>query len=313
MEHVCAVQNGAAKCWGRNFNGQLGKNDTIFTKTPTPVLGLDAAVTSISCGPSGTCAVAENGTAFCWGINDRFQTGDGVNDTSNRLSPVRVAGLINVDAISCGAYHTCATVNGSTATYCWGWNRDGNLGNSTLPLDSNQMYPVQMNPDFAQAGTVTSLSAGYFYTCAVDSAGAVNCVGANYHGQLGVVPVGPDRLTMGPVIGLPTGGAQMVSAQASALSPVCAVMNNGEAYCWGRFVESTIGNGTLAISTEPHPVRVFGDANHHKIALGYTSTCSIRGPNKEVWCWGYNQDGQLGNGSVGAGAAVFPQPVFDAP
>ena len=84
-DHTCALfDNGAVKCWGLNYYGQLGlRNTTNANKPmllPVPVDG--ARATAISAGARHTCALFENGAVKCWGYNAIGQLGLG--DTNNR-------------------------------------------------------------------------------------------------------------------------------------------------------------------------------------------------------------------------------------
>jgi alpha-tubulin suppressor-like RCC1 family protein len=90
--HSCAVTNaGAAKCWGRNVNGELGDGSTTDRHTDVDVSGLAAGVTAVAGGEHHTCAVLASGVAQCWGLNDRGQLGDGT--VAERHEPVDVVGF----------------------------------------------------------------------------------------------------------------------------------------------------------------------------------------------------------------------------
>jgi hypothetical protein len=133
--HTCGISNDAVYCWGSNSAGQMGNGSTSFTPvfTPVPTLGVLGSAFHLAAGGSHTCAatlgldnVAE---AYCWGLNDHGQLGDGTTD--NRTSGTLVAGGIAFATITAGAAHTCATqVTG--ASYCWGWNYLGRLGNGSF-------------------------------------------------------------------------------------------------------------------------------------------------------------------------------------
>ena len=56
-----------------------------------------------------TCAILDNGTLMCWGLNNRGQIGDGT--TTNAHTPVLVdlGSGTTVTEVSNGFRHTCAT------------------------------------------------------------------------------------------------------------------------------------------------------------------------------------------------------------
>ena len=80
--HTCAiVADGAVKCWGSDYSGQLGDGGTnTFQSTPVSVEGLDgvaASAIALSAGSSHPCAVLDTGAVKCWGDDNTGQIGDG--------------------------------------------------------------------------------------------------------------------------------------------------------------------------------------------------------------------------------------------
>ena len=183
--HTCGVTaDRTLYCWGANTWGQLGA-------TTTDICGEGAAVTpcsltplqvssnigfvQVALGPSGTCGIASDGTAYCWGLNSKGQLGDGTE--SDRSVPTPVALDLALASISQGDGHTCGiTVDGPT--YCWGWNYRGKLGDGT---SQSSLVPSLV----ATSAFFETLSAGYYHTCAIDRAGTMYCWGSNQSGQLG--------------------------------------------------------------------------------------------------------------------------------
>lgn len=124
--HMCAVQDGAAKCWGLNSKGQLGNNSTSGGPTPVVVQGLGTGVAAVTANGYHSCALTVAGGVKCWGANDKGQLGNPVAVESH--VPVDVTGLTSgVKAITAGGYHTCAVL-AIGKVKCWGLNDVGQLG-----------------------------------------------------------------------------------------------------------------------------------------------------------------------------------------
>lgn len=177
MYHTCALtSDGGAKCWGRNWYGQLGDGTTTSRTTLADVTGLTSGVAALAAGEDHTCALTTSGGVKCWGRNWAGQLGDGT--TENRLTPVDVSGLTSgVVALTADSSHTCAaTVSGGAK--CWGANNYGQLGDGTT---SNRNVPVDVS---GLASGAAALAAGWGHTCAVMASGGAKCWGANNYGQL---------------------------------------------------------------------------------------------------------------------------------
>jgi alpha-tubulin suppressor-like RCC1 family protein len=133
----------------------------------------------VSAGGDHTCARTTGGAAYCWGDSRYGQLGNGTTVFSNSdASPTAVLGGHSFAALSStGFSHTCA-FTGSGATYCWGHNAYGQLGNGTT-TDASTPASVSGGLSFA------ALSAGGDHTCGRTTSGSVYCWGFNPSGQLG--------------------------------------------------------------------------------------------------------------------------------
>ncbi len=280
--HTCALVGGSVKCWGDNGGGQLGDGTTTRSLTPIQVSGLTSGVTAVATGNFHTCAIATGGAVKCWGVNTTGQLGDGT--VTQRLTPVAVTGLgSGVIAIAAGQNHTCALTSGG-AVKCWGANSFGQLGDNT---QTQRLTPTSVS---GLPSGVIAITAGLTHTCAVTSAGAVKCWGANANGQLGDNST-TQRLTPTSVSGL-TAGATVVDAGSSH---TCALVSGG-VKCWGLNANGQLGDNTQ--TQRLTPVDVVGLASGvTAIAAGSAHTCA-RLATTGMQCWGLNQDGELGDSTL---------------
>ncbi|MBN2116321.1 MAG: hypothetical protein JW730_07115 [Anaerolineales bacterium] len=238
-------------------------------------------VTAINARSGQTCAITSSGGLKCWGWNGYGQLGDGT--TTQRSTPVDVSGLTSdVTAIALGYYHTCA-VTSSGGVKCWGQNTSGKLGDGTT---NQRTTPV----DVVGLSDVMALAAGGGHTCAVTSSGGVKCWGSNYDGQLGDGTT-TDRLTPVNVSGLSSG----VVALAASGSSTCALTSSGGVKCWGHNSDGQLGDGTT--TDRLTPVDVSGLTSEvTAITAGAGHMCALTDAGG-VKCWGWNNMGQLGDGS----------------
>jgi alpha-tubulin suppressor-like RCC1 family protein len=177
--------------------------------------------------------------------------------------------------------HSCARSEGGTV-WCWGNNEAGQVGEGTSP----KKLPQEVT---ALGGGATEIAAGGQHTCALQG-GAVWCWGSNEHGQLGNGQVGTPEPTPQQV---DLGGATAVEI-AIGFHHGCARKQDDTVSCWGRNDHGQLGN---ASTTSPLPIAVdvSGLAGVAKLSAGTGHTCALK-TDETVWCWGRNDDGQLGNG-----------------
>jgi len=285
---TCALTvDGRVECWGDNQFGQLGDGTQETRLTPVGVGGLGDGVAMITVGRWHACALTAAGGVMCWGANASGQLGDGTTgDDSNkmRLLPVSVAGLsAGVIAISAGGGTTCA-LTAERHVRCWGDNSSGQLGDGT---QKQRLTPVDV---IGLGGSVAEIATSGSHTCALMDGGGVKCWGQDGSGQLGS---GNEhrRLTPVGVVGLDANIANI----AAGPFHTCAATREGEGRCWGANGDGQLGDGTHELRLDPVEA---GGLNRRidMLAPGRRHTCALT-RNKEVWCWGANTRGQLGDGT----------------
>lgn len=264
----------------------LGLSGTSYPVFANPTLGT---------GISHTCTLTVQHTVKCWGSNQQGQLGDGTKNPHSVASIVENSPTHTLVVVG-GTSHSCA-LDGDGTVKCWGLNKDGQAGDGT-----NQTYKtslvsvVGLGPD-TNAGQVRASAIASFgnHTCAIIVDGTVRCWGNNSNGQLGDGSSNNIRNT--PVI---VPGLTGVLAITAGEKHSCALKSSGQVWCWGNNADGQLGDGTSTQRTAP--VQVITLTNAVAIAAGSYHTCAIVGnASKDVYCWGKNDMGQIGNGSAGGG------------
>lgn len=279
-EHTCAVKmDGSAWCWGDNTSGQLGDGTNTLRNRPTAISSLASGVVGIAAGGAHTCAVKTDGTIWCWGENEFGQLGNSL--TTDRNTPGQVTFAHQAASVVAGGAHTCV-LNTQGEVWCWGANGHGQVGTT-----ASTMIPTPNT--VSGLSNVASLAAGGSHTCAVLNDGAALCWGYNASGQVGNNST-IDRSSPTPVTGLSSGVAAIVAGG----SHTCALKTDLTIWCWGENGRGQLGDNNVV--DRLIPVRVSGlGAVGARLAGGGSHTCAGL-TSGEVWCWGENSSGQLGDG-----------------
>ena len=332
--HTCALVSTSVRCWGYNFYGQLGAYQPQST-IPVTVTALQGA-TRVTTGDGHACALVDvpDGTPpdpVCWGNNANGELGAQlVPSPANSTIPVDVHDAADAALLSAGNGHTCLLPSGSGVGECWGRNTQGQLGNNS---NTSTDAPVAVTT----LTGITQLSAGgalvsgteVGHTCARVSGSSAYCWGENGSGQLGdetasdrdePVQVRSDHdddhlNTPDPPITDPEDLTDAVEVSAGG-SHSCARLGSGRVRCWGANSSGQLGDGTT--TSRAYAVTADRDADEPEedesdfhfdpldkvfaVAAGGSHSCALRNPDAtpidEVWCWGANGDGQLGDGST---------------
>ena len=314
--HACAMMaDGSVQCWGSNSLGELGDQTTYQRSTAAPVhafpcrpatcasLGVTSGTVSNGCGGTlqcgaapprlaeglnFSCAVRPTGAVQCWGRNNYGQLGDGT--TTNRFAPVSVAGISNAVGVTAGESHACAVL-ATGQLRCWGRNNYGQIGDGTT---STRLAPV------AVSGITDAIqvSAGRLHTCARLTDGTARCWGHNGNYKLGDRTT-TTRTTPVNVLGLEPylGVVDIVAGNVHT----CALLSGGTVRCWGSNTNGQIGHGgtTTSPANNSTPQLVDNISSVVELVAGSRGwhNCA-RLANGQVWCWGRNSNGQIGDNTI---------------
>jgi filamentous hemagglutinin family protein len=262
----------------------------------------------IASGYDHTVALTDDGYVFSWGSNVYGQLGDGT--TNDGLMPVQVLSggqgggtyLHNVSKISAGGYHSVALVDDGSV-YDWGYNGYGQLGNNAT---ANSLTPVRVHGvnDVGNLSGISEIAAGGFETAAVGS-GFVYCWGYNGEGELGNNSIVDSHVPIQVLSGAQGGGTYLhnISKLAVGGCQVLALVSDGTVFAWGYNGDGELGDGTTNDRLVPaqvlsgeqgggtylHNISQISAGDAHSLALANSGF---------VYGWGYNNEGQLGNGTT---------------
>ncbi len=253
-EHACALVGSRdalarqVRCWGRNGAGELGNGTYQPTASAAPVRldGTPLTAVGVAAGDGSscdghTCAVAADGSAWCWGSGARGQLGNGSAVTS--AVPVPVRGLSDAVQITAGLEFSCARrATGRVA--CWGANDHGQLGDGTFTPHAEPATVVGL------VDAVDVVAAGS-RACAIRVGGEVVCWGSDDGGLLGDEG-SADRSSPVAVHGL--AGARHL---ALGTYHTCARVASGDVFCWGRNDNAQLADGTTVDRLTPIPLPGF--------------------------------------------------------
>lgn len=216
--HTCAIlANGAIRCWGGGFSGQLGYGNTASigdNETPASAGNVPAIPMGLPPTTKATalalgfmsCALYDSGEVLCWGGNSSGELGQGnTNPIGDNEAP---ATLPAIDlggpalAISAGDNFVCALLESQEAI-CWGSNSSGQLGYGNTNNIGDDETPASVGP-IDLGGPVKQIDAGGTQACAILENNDVYCWGSNFDGQLGygnTINIGDDEAptAAGPV------------------------------------------------------------------------------------------------------------------
>lgn len=289
--HTCAVLADATVwCWGQNNKGQLGDGTTTRRTRPVKVLGLKG-IADVSAGGRHSCAVDVAGKTYCWGAGSKGQLGN--SRATDSFVPKPIANLMQVTSISAGAKHTCA-VDKVGDVWCWGDNSNGELGkvDDTGPklVPKYVALPTEDNIEVSTSGVSS-------HTCARTTDGKAYCWGKNTYGQLGrgtridkAIPKAVSFST--PFLEVSAGGRWFS----------CGIDANSRGKCWGSNYMGQLGNGSQDGINRyaTTPTSVAGGHQFKQISVGGHHACGLNQLGV-AYCWGYNGNGSLGNGTYGDG------------
>jgi alpha-tubulin suppressor-like RCC1 family protein/Leucine-rich repeat (LRR) protein len=279
---------------GFNGDDDLLINGEIVDPSGPVVVPAGPPGTSVSSEISNTFAgstcsrTATNGFK-CWGLNSNKELGD--NTTTPHTSPVDVQNVPANTAVIQGVRNGTCLFSNTGALKCFGYNGDGEIGNNTQGASVGTPTDViGLSSGVAQVGSTS------FSRCALTTVGGVKCWGRDLDQSTIVF-----HLTPVDVPGLTSGVIQI----AGGYDFFCALTVSGGVKCWGANSRNQLGDGTNMDRFTPGDVTGL-TSGVALIATGAQHACAVL-TTGGLKCWGYNSNGQVGDG--GSTATNRPTPV----
>ena len=287
LQHACAIgSDGTTWCWGDNQMGERGSTPVAGQTNAVQVpyrsdLFSDAHPASVvSAGADATCAIAVDGTTWCWGqpsvltlAGDAVKGAPGCTNGFCVVLPTQVETTSHYVALGVGRSHACG-LTGAGAIECWGSDASGQLGDNQMhPNCYDQMPCSPMAVPVAYPGPYVSLTVSDDSTCAAGTDGFLFCWGGG----------GPKSPMKVPVTGV---GPIVESVIINAGNQYeCVLDRNGAISCNGAAPNYEVF--TKVVST----------SHYQHLAMGSGFTCAVT-TGGDIDCWGMNSLGQLGTGTT---------------
>jgi alpha-tubulin suppressor-like RCC1 family protein len=186
--------------------------------------------------------------------------------------------------ISAGQYHTTELDNNSKI-WSWGYNNYGQLGDNSVTSRRTPVSILGNKKNFYKNST------GESHTVAIDYTGQVWSWGSNSYGRLG------DNTVIARSTPVSILGNKKTFCKINAgYSHTVTIDYTGQVWSWGYNNTGQLGDNS--VTSKLTPVSILGNkktfchiaaGQYHTVAIDYTG---------QVWSWGYNGYGQLGDNSV---------------
>lgn len=260
----CAiVAKGEIKCWGSNYEGQLGNGEKTTEPKLKPVSVCAPGSAGLPCSPSSgatfiasgdrhACAVFAGGEVACWGQNQSGEAGQPTAVTKSLLFPKFIAPItggskLAATALTAGNGVTCAVTTAGGAA-CWGGNGiQGRIGNcDTTGSGFSTPQAVGVTADCkTPLGGVTGVSTYDESVCGISN-GAVKCWGTTTGGQLGDGNVSASQ-SYAATSAIAKGAVQVTSGGGANYAVVVDGANR-DVRCWGSEETSQCGTGEASMT-----------------------------------------------------------------
>lgn len=264
----------------------LTRFDVVLLPDAPPVAQMEKPIVSVAAAGGHTCALSATGAAYCWGTNVYAELGFGWHlptlyaaraVTSERFVSVATSGYVRswVGEDYTESSGSCA-LRSDGAVFCWGESMRATMGSDVSAKD------VQVPQRAINLPLMVALSGGATKVCGITQLSELYCWGG-YAWWTGSNGAELQRIDISNVTDVDDGELHS-----------CALIQTGKWHCrgganeWGEYGDTT-------------PSSTFT-----RIAVGKQFTCALDQEGL-VWCWGRNDVGQLGRGTIEPGCPAWEE------
>lgn len=278
--HSLFLKNdGTVWACGRNLFGQLGDGTNADKTSPIQITSL-SGIKALATGSNHSLFLKSDGTIWSCGANVAGSNGDGTTVAKN--TPVKVLSVSGITAIAAGGFHSMFLKNDGTVWVCGG-NQNGELGIGTT--STSQPTPVQVT----SLSGIKAIAASSTHSLFLKNDGTVWASGVNKYGGLGD-NTNTSKSTPGMIAGL-----SEIKAIAAGDYYSLFLKDDGTVWGCGINLSGELGLGTVNLQYLT-PIQITAVTGTNAIFAGKNTSFFLKSDNT-IWSTGYNNNGELGDGS----------------